>query len=166
MSFPEFSEFQGRRSGRIFPLFLSAKKNFDSIYAGKIETKQLRALIGCDGSREEKEGDRNSAPVKFRKIYGARCSREFREPGEKHLNEGSGYRRADVRSTSGGFGSETGAPWCTLQNNCTSSRRVASARRGQNLANEDGVPATTTAFPLVIARCTEQPVYFNNWALA
>lgn len=28
----------------------------------------------------------------------ARCSHEFREPVEKHLNEGSGYRRADVRS--------------------------------------------------------------------
>ena len=92
-----------------------------------------RALIGRrvgDGRGGTNEAERGGlqefgAERNFRKFM-ARCSHEFREPVEKHLNEGSGYRRADVRSTSGGMGRSYGS---RLRNYCATTTLPARPRR-------------------------------------
>ncbi|KAK1127360.1 hypothetical protein K0M31_003901 [Melipona bicolor] len=40
------------------------------------------------------------------------------------------------------------------------------SRGGGGGGDSGGTPAITMAFPLVIARCSQQPVYFDNWAFA
>ncbi|KAK9304848.1 hypothetical protein QLX08_003916 [Tetragonisca angustula] len=50
-------------------------------------------------------------------------------------------------------------------------RRGWSSPRGPNFGHDlggdsGGTPAIKMAFPLVIARCSQQPVYFDNWAFA